>query len=193
MFHRICETFGPARVSMACMKTSHVLTALILASTAAFLHASESRRTAEYILANSAEYEGKEVTLDVALVQPVHWKSPIAELAFFHAITIDRREDRAGGQILVAIPAADSGKFSKKYGMNFEGRNHSEMLKGTLLAAPGRGPGNVGHPRVWFLDTTGTAAELIKAKKLELADEGPGEKMGPGGPFGGRRGGAGLQ
>ena len=178
---------------MACMKTTHILTVLILASTAAFLHAAESRRTAEYILANSAEYEGKEVTLDVEFVQPVQWKSPIAELSFFRAFTIDRREGKAGGKILVAIPAADSGKFAKKYGMNFEGRNHSLMLKGMLLAAPGRGPVRIGHPRVWFIDTTGTATELLKAKKLELEEEGPGGKGGPDGAFGGRRGGGGLQ
>jgi len=164
-------TFSSGWVRIVCMKTTNILTMILLAATAPLSLASDSKRTAEYIIVNSAELEGKPVTLDVAFVKPVQWKSPIPELAFFRAMTIDRRDNKPGGHILVAIPAAEAPSFSKKYGMDFDGRNESDTLRGTLLAAPGREL----RPRVWFIDTTGTALELIKAKKLELIDDGPGD------------------
>lgn len=150
------------------MKTASLLNLFLVASFAPLAHAADSKRTAEYIIANSAEYEGKEVTLDVAFVKPVQWKSPVEDLAFFHAGTIDRRDFKRGGHILIAIPAENAASFSRKYGMDFEGRNDSDILRGTLLA----GPGHRGRGRVWFIDTSGRAAELIKAKKIELQDDG---------------------
>jgi hypothetical protein len=164
------------------MKTTHLLAMLLLAVSAPLSLAGDSKHTAEYIIANSAEYEGKEVQLDVAFVKPVQWKSPIPDLAFFHAITIDRRDKKMGGSILVAVKAADSGAFAKKYGMDFDGRGDSDSLKGVFLAAPGRGPAERARARIWFVDTTGTAAELVKAKKLELMEGGPNEGREPGGP-----------
>lgn len=150
------------------MKTSCLFSLLLVATFAPLAHAADSKRTAEYIIANSAEFEGKEVTLDVTFVKPVQWKSPADGLAFFRAFTIDRRDRKQGGHILVAIPSADSGAFSKKYRLDFDGRNDSDILRGTLLAAPGRRPGS----HVWLIDTSGKAAELIKAKKLPLIDDG---------------------
>ena len=155
---------------------------LLLAVSAPLSLAGDSKHTAEYIIANSAQYEGKEVVLDVSFVKPVSWKSPIPELAFFHVITVDRRDKRMGGGILVAVKAAESGAFAKKYGMDFDGRRDSDSLKGVLLAAPGRGPDQKARARVWFVDTTGTAADLIKAKKLELIENGPNDGKVPGGP-----------
>lgn len=146
---------------------------LLLAVSAPLSLAGDSKRTAEYLIVNSAEYEGKEVQLDISFVKPVQWKSPIPELAFFHAITIDRRDHKRGGSILVAVKAVDSGAFAKKYGMDFDGRSDSDSLKGIFLAAPGRGHADKARARIWFVDTTGTAAELIKAKKLELMEGGP--------------------
>lgn len=150
------------------MKALPILTLFVLVASATLSQAADSKRTVEYIIANSADYEGKEVTLDVSFVKPVQWKSPIADLAFFYAQTIDRRDYKPGGHILVAIPAAESGAFAKKYGLDFEGRGDSDTLRGDFLAAPG--PGHRG--RVWMIDTTGKATELIKAKKLEVRDEG---------------------
>jgi len=153
---------------MIAMKTYQCLPLVLLTALAPLLHAVESKHTAEYVLANSADFEGKEVTLDVAFVKPVEWKSPIPELAFFHAVTLDRRDHKPGGPILVAIPAADSGKFAKKYGMDFNGRNTvPNSLKGVFLATPGR-PGMGG--KRWIIDTTGQAVALIKANKLHLPE-----------------------
>jgi hypothetical protein len=166
-------TFSIHWFSMYCMKTKHILTMVLLAVSAPLSFAGDSKHTAEYVLANSAEYEGKEVVLDVSFVKPVKWKSPIPELAFFHAITIDRRDKKMGGGVLVAVKAADAGSFAKKYGMDFDGRRDSDSLRGVFLAAPGRGPDSRARARIWFVDTTGTAVELIKAKKLELTDDGP--------------------
>lgn len=169
------------------MKTSLLIT---MALTAAFLPlagAADSKRTAEYILATPGDFEGKEVTLDVAFVKPVRWKSPVPELAFFRVMTIDRRDDKPGGHILVAIPASEAGKFAKKYGMDFDGRGDSDTLRGTLLAGPGKGPDKMKHARIWFIDTTGTAVELIKSDKLELIDDGPMDGSGGGAPGGRRR------
>lgn len=164
------------------MKPYQCLPLVLLTAFAPLLHAAESKHTAEYILANSAQFEGKEVTLDVAFVKPVEWKSPIPTLAFFHAITLDRRDHKRGGPILVVIPAADSGQFAKKYGMDFNGRNTvTNALKGTFMATPGR-PGMGG--RRWIIDTTGLVADLIKANKLHLPENdgaaGGGERLGPG-------------
>jgi hypothetical protein len=169
---------------MHCMKTTQILIIVFLAVSTPLSFAADSKHTAEYIIANSSEYEGKEIVLDVSFVKPVQWKSPIPELAFFHVITVDRRDDKLGGGILVAVKAADSGGFAKKYGMDFDGRRDSDSLRGVFLAAPGRGSDAKARGRVWFVDTTGTAAELIKAKKLELIEEGSG-----GGERGDRRGG----
>jgi hypothetical protein len=155
------------------MKTTHIITMVFLAVSAPLSFAGDSKHTAEYIIANSAEYEGKEVVLDVSFVKPVKWKSPIPELAFFHVVTVDRRDDKIGGSILVAVKAADSGSFAKKYGMDFDGRRDSDSLRGVFLAAPGRGPDLKARARIWFVDTSGTAVELIKAKKLELVEDGP--------------------
>lgn len=167
------------------MKTTQLITLLLLAAAPLTL-ASDSKRTAEYIMVNSAEFEGKEVSLDVSFVKPVKWKSPIADLAFFHVITVDRRDDKAGGSILVAVKAADSGAFAKKYGMDFDGRKDSDLLKGVFLAVPRR---DGKKAQIWLVDTTGTAVNLIKEKKLELADDGPEKDKGQGErPFKGKGG-----
>lgn len=163
---------------MEVMKQLPYLTLAIFAATLPLVDAYESKRTAEYILASPADFEGKEVTLDVSFVQPVHWKSPVPELAFFHAITIDRVDKKRGGHILVAIPAADAAKFAKKFGMDFDGKNNSDTLHGTLVTAPGKGL----RPKVWIIDTTGKIQDLVKNQKIALEDgrdmngggEGPG-------------------
>ncbi len=158
------------------MKSSLIPLIALSACLVVPLHGADSKRTAEYVLANFADHEGKEVTLDVAFVKPVHWKSPNPEFAFFRAFTMDRLDDKPGGAILVAIPAEDASKFSKKYGMDFEGRKEFNTLRGVFLAAPAR---KGKHPRVWIVDTTGKISELLKGQQFELpadAEEGgPGE------------------
>lgn len=157
------------------MKTTTTLLVAVLSLSCPVLNAAESERTAEHILTTPSEHEGKEVTLDVAFVKPVHWKSPVEELAFFHAITMDRRDMKPGGGILVAIPAAEAASFAKKYGTDFEGRYEKDELTGTLMASPGRGP----RKQVWFVDTSGQAAAMIEQRKLSIEDDGgpgPGER-----------------
>jgi hypothetical protein len=160
------------------MKTLHYLPLVLLAAVAPMLHASESKRTAEYILTTPADFEGKEVTLDVSFVKPVHWKSPNPELAFFHAMTLDRLNHKPGGEMLVAIPSTDAAKFAKKFGTSFERRNESDSLQATLVAAPG---GRM-HAKVWILDTTGKVAEMVKQNQLSIVEEEGGGGRGPGGP-----------
>lgn len=157
---------------------------LILSACATLpLYAGDSKRTAEYVLANSAELEGKDVTLDVSFVKPVHWKSPLPEFAFFHAVTIDRNDRKPGGFILVAVDADKGPAFSRRYGMDFKGKGTSEQLHGTLLSAGGA----EGKRRsVWVVDTTGKLAELIAAGKVEIPG-GPDGEHGGGGEGPGRR------
>lgn len=152
-------------------KTTHIITLVLLAISSPVSLASDSKNTAEHIIANSAEFEGKEVKLDVSFVKPVKWKSPIPELAFFHAVTIDRRDQKMGGSILVAVNAAEAPAFARKYGMDFDGRRDSDALRGVFLAAPGRSPVPKARARIWFIDTTGTAVELIKNNRLELEED----------------------
>ena len=167
------------------MKTASTILALLIAVASPQLHAGDSKRTAEYVLTTPTDFEGKEVTLDVALVKPVHWKSPQPELAFFHALTMDRNDNKPGGHILVAIPTADAAKFAKKYGTDFEGRNDMTTLRGTLVAAPGKRV----KGRAWIVDTTGKIAEMVKKNTLVIDDEEGGViEFGPGGPGPGGRG-----
>lgn len=126
--------------------------------------AEASDRTANDILATPQKYENQEVTLDVAFLKPVHWKSPLPELAFFHALTMDRQSKRPGGGILTAVAADEVETMVKRYGSTYDGRQ-TRSLKGTLLLIPGkRGSG------LWILDTTGKAAELIKAQRLNTLE-----------------------
>ena len=161
------------------MKALLYLPLVLVAAMALPLHASDSKRTAEYILTTPADFEGKQVSLDVSFVKPVHWKSPVPELAFFHAMTLDRRDYRPGGEILVVTLAEDAAKFAKKYGTSFKNRNESDSLQGTLVTAPG------GKQRggVWIVDTTGKIAGLVKENKLSIVeDSGGGEGGGGHGP-----------
>ncbi len=159
------------------MKITTTLLTVLLAAGTPLLQAADSKRTAEYVLTTPADFEGKEVTLDVSFVKPVHWKSPNPEMAFFNAMTIDRMDHKPGGNILVAIPAADAAKFAKKYGTDFDGRNDMTTLRGTLLTAPGKKM----KRRVWIIDTTGKIGELIKKNDFAIDDEEEGGGRGPGG------------
>ena len=156
------------------MNTLTKLTAVILIASATLGHA-QSKRTAEFLRLDPKSHVDKEVTVDVSMVKPVHWKSPIAEISFFQALTIDRTEDKSGGSILVAVPAVDAEKFAKKYGTNFDGRNDKDKLTGTFILVSGQGPSGF-----WMIDTTGKLAQLIKDKKLVLPDAA--KQLGDGGP-----------
>jgi hypothetical protein len=123
----------------------------------------ESKRTAEYLLSSPAAFEGREVTLDVAAVKPVQWKSPLPELAFFHALTIDRYDHKPGGSLLVAVPAAQSAAFAKKYGTDFDGRLDSDSLKGLFLAS--------GPRKTWVLDTSGQLTQLLAERRAALPED----------------------
>lgn len=157
------------------MKTLNCLALVLLAAGIPLAHATDSKHTAEYILTTPADFEGKEVNIDVSFVKPVHWKSPNPDLAFFHAMTLDRRDHKPGGEILVAVASSDAAKFAKKFGTDFEGRNESTSLRGTLVAARGGM-----RPKIWLVDTTGKIADLVKQDKLQIEEEGGGP--GPRGP-----------
>lgn len=146
------------------MNTLTKLTAVILMASSPLVY-SQSKRTAEFLRIDPKSHVDKEVSLDVSMVKPVSWKSPIEDIAFFHAMTIDRTEDKSGGSILVAVPAADAEKFAKKFGTNFDGRNDKDKLTGTFILVSGNGPSGF-----WMIDTTGKLAQLIKDKKLALPD-----------------------
>lgn len=163
----------PALLAIACLGV------LSLSSSA---QASDSKRTAEYLLTTPAANEGKEVTLDVSFVTPVHWKSPLPDVAFFHAMTIDRNDRKPGGTIMVAIPSANAEAFARKYGTDFKGRNEMNSLKG-IFTSVGGGEGR--GPKMWIIDSTdGLLQKAIAEHKLNL----PPEAGGPGaGGQGGHR------
>lgn len=160
------------------MKTLACLCTLAAVLAVPSLHA-DSKRTAEYLLSSPSEFEGKQVTLDVAMVQPVKWKSPLPEVAFFHAMTLDRVDHKPGGAILVAVPSAESAAFARKYGTDFEGRADSDPLKGAFIAS--------GPRRVWVIDMTGRLPQLLAERKATLPDQIGGRLAETGGP-GWRRG-----
>ena len=162
------------------MKTIPFIGAVILLFSAV-AGLADSKRTADFLRLNPQAHVGKEVTVDVSMVKPVHWKSPVKELAFFHALTIDRSDNRSGGWILVAVAAEDAMKFAKKYGTNFDGRGDKDRLTGNFVLVSGRGPSGL-----WLIDTTDSVAQLIKDKRLVLPDgaRNPGDpgRGGPGNP-----------
>jgi hypothetical protein len=149
------------------MKTLLPLTAVLVLASGLVAQA-DSKRTAKFILSDPRAYEGKEITLDVAMVHPVKWVSPMANFAFFHARTLDRRDRKPGGSILVAVPADKSAAFAKKYGTNFEGRNQSTTLRGTLVAVGGSKQRP--RPGIWIIDTTGNLLAEIDSKKASFPE-----------------------
>lgn len=146
------------------MKKIAYITVVALLAAVSFANA-ESKRTADFLRLAPQTHENKEVTVDVSMVKPVHWKSPLEDVSFFHALTIDRTVHKGGGTILVAVPTADAEKFAKKYGTNFEGRNDMDKLTGTFILVSGKGASGL-----WLIDTTGKLAQLIKDKKLQMPD-----------------------
>lgn len=140
-----------------------LLTGLCL-TTSTLVWATESKRTADYILTTPLQFEGKNVDLDVAFVKPVHWKSPDPDISFFHAMTVDRHDKKRAGVILVAIPTEEAAKFARRYGTDFDGRGEYDKLSGILTTAPGKKM----KSREWIIDTTGKVAELVKSKKLVI-------------------------
>jgi len=160
------------------MNTRSLLAVVTLTASLSTLAVASDARTASGILSTPYTYENQPVTLDVAMVRPAHTQSPIPQLAFFHVMTIDRTDRKPAGEILVSVPAEQAEKFAKKYGTDFT-RFESNALKGTLLASPGR---EGGQGKIWFVDMSGQAAELIQQKKLTLADDeggkGPGNRPG---------------
>jgi hypothetical protein len=133
-------------------------------------NAARHPNTAEWYLANASDYEGKEITLDVAMVKPAHWKSPDPGIAFFHALTFDKKEDQRGGAILMMVPDSLRGKIVKKYEMNVDRGNldNTDRLKGVLRVIPRKRPGK----GLYVLDYEGLAWPLIKDKveKMELEE-----------------------
>jgi len=157
------------------MKTPIFLSLASLLAFATFTQAADSKRTADYLLTTPDAFVGKEVTVDIALVKPVHWTSPFPEITFFQAMTMDRQDRKPGGAILVAVNTSEAAKFAKKYGTNFEGRADVDQMKGVFENA-----GGPQRPKIWLIDTTGKLARLIAERKSQLP-EGAGEGF-AGGP-----------
>jgi hypothetical protein len=148
------------------MKLTSTLLALLCSFTTTLAFA-EPKHTADAILVNAPQSEGKEVSVDVMFVKPVRWKSPDPDFAFFHAETVDRHDKKIGGSILVVVPATEAVKFAKHYGIESNGRNESDKLTGILTTSPSKRV----KTRTWMIDTTeGKFAETVKAKKLTIDD-----------------------
>lgn len=172
----ICNFFRSRAFHSVPMKTLTLLTvtALITLASPGF---ADSKRTADYLRIEPTKHVDKEVTVDVLMVHPTHWKSPVAELAFFHATTIDRTDKNVSGTILVAVAADEAADFAKKYGTDYEGKNNRHALTGKFILVNGKGPSGL-----WMIDTTDKVAGLLKENKLAIPD---GDK---GANFGGRIG-----
>lgn len=140
--------------------------------------AADSKRTAEYLLTEPRTHRDKEVTVDVAFVQPVKWASPLTSHGFYHAMTIDRYDKSGGGTILVAIDPNEAASFVRKYGTDFDGKSDRDPLRGKFVLISGRHD----EAGIWAIDTTGTLVETLKARQIELPrDPGP-HGFGPGHP-----------
>lgn len=133
--------------------------------------AASSKKTADYVILNSQELEGKSVTLDVIGVRPMRMISPIPEVALFHAMTFDDREDKYGGSILVAVPANQSVKFAEKFGSDNPRSKRTEKMNGVLIPSPGP---KDRKERFWMIDYEGlSAAVLANHADAIIPDEKP--------------------
>lgn len=150
------------------MKNIICITALTALLLPAVLLGSE--KTANGILANPAKNENQSVSLDVAFLRPVRWSSPVPDVAFFYAMTYDRRNRSFGGGILLAAPEADRESLIRRYGVTRDGGQRSPASTTTLRAVL-RSTGETGQQgrSLWFLDQTeGEVSEAIKQKRGEL-------------------------
>jgi hypothetical protein len=194
--------------------TSSILCGLALLICAGPLKAS-SPVSADGYLVSPWKYEGQTIKLNVVCVKPAHFESPLREVIYYHAMTmnVDRR---FGGEILIAVPRSESEHFARYYGLDPRGRT-SRLLSGTLLlahrphppfhrdqsdlqnspggepAVSGTNPGDYEHPRghesgIWFVDYKGLSADLFgKHKDVQLPEGGGFSEDRPhwGGPEGG--------
>ncbi len=134
--------------------------------------------TANQILANPDKYKGKEVSLDVALLRPIRWASPVDDFAIFHAMTYDKREKAPGGEILIVVPESSREELVRRYGVAVDGnrRNVStRSLRGNLQTTRGGAGG------LFYLDLTdGAAAEIITEQAVKIRPRAHSAR--PGGP-----------
>ncbi len=155
------------------MKAAQLLSILTFAGVfaSATLHADP--RTANGVLAEAKEFINKEVRLDLAFLRPVRWASPVPGVAFFHAMTYDKRNTAPGGEILLAAPEDQSAALAKKYGVTLESRRPAT----TSLRATLRSTSTDENRGIYYLDLTdGKFSTALKEKGDEIRQRllGPG-------------------
>jgi hypothetical protein len=121
--------------------------------------------TANEILADPAAHHEKSVRLDVVFLRPVRWTSPVPEVAFFHAITFDKRNQNYGGEILLAAPESARDSLIRRYGVTGDRRKPTT----TSLRAVLRNTGSETKRGLWYIDQTeGTLTEAIAEKHAQI-------------------------
>lgn len=127
-----------------------------------------SSESANHYLAAPEKYEGKTIKLDVRVVRPVPWTSPVEGVRFFYAFTEDERHNALAGGILVAVPATESEKFVDEFSLRATAK--SETLRGVFRSAPTRKQG----VRVYFVDYEGRCNDLLsKTEGMTLEPQTP--------------------
>lgn len=116
--------------------------------------------SANHYLATPEKFEGKTVKLDVRVIRPVPWTSPVDEIRFFHAFTEDKKQNALAGVILIAVPTPRVEKFTDDYSMS--ATRKSETLRGVLLSVPTR---SKKKPSVYIIDYEGLCADIIAKRK----------------------------
>jgi len=148
------------------MKTYSPLLAVATLVCLAFPEAAFAR-TANHILANPDQHHEKTVTVDVAYLRPVRWKSPVPEVAFFHAITYDKRAKSPGGAILLAFPESSRESMIRRYGVVRDG--NARVVGTKPLRATLRNMGEGRRRGIWYLDQTeGSLNEALKANHAKI-------------------------
>jgi len=140
----------------------------------ATLAATSSARpeSANHYLAAPEKYEGKTIKLDVRVVRPVPWTSPVEGVRFFFAFTEDKRHNALAGGILVAVPATESEKFVDEYSLRATA--NSETLRGVFRSAPTRKE----DVRVYFVDYEGRCNDFLsKTEGMTLDPQTPARRI----------------
>lgn len=132
-----------------------------------FAAAAAYGESANYYLATPEKYEGKNIKLDVRVVRPVHWTSPVEGIRFFHVFTEDKRHNALAGAMLVAVAAGQAEKFVDEYGLR--ATTASETMRGVLRSALTQ---KKGGSKLYFVDYEGKCADiLVKVGAITLGEE----------------------
>ena len=139
--------------------------------------------SAKYYKTNPEDWDGKKISVDCIFVTRINGCRQIDGVLFFVAHTIDDKNKKRGGNIVVAVSESESDSFIRKYGTVIErNRSKADKVESTRLRGTFH---QLKHGHV-YLDKSGEAhARILEhkedaSKKIRKGDGIPSEGTGEG-------------